>query len=190
MQIIIIIILYLFLNLQITKAQVNDPIEFLTNIINESKNKLQNEGDCFIEKKIEKHIDFYEVSTLIVGYDVWKNMNNEEKKTFINEIKKLILKTYKKTVYMYVDSEIELEKPKQFNNEIKKIQIYSKIKKNNKIININYRLIKKDNSWFLFDVIIEGISMIKSFKSQFEESIKFYGITNTINKIHEINNKK
>ena len=61
------------------------------------------------------------------------------------------------------------------------------MKKNNKNISIIYRLIKHNDTWLVFDVIIEGISILKSLKTQYSEIIRLYGLNEAITKIQIAN---
>lgn len=190
MKIIYILTIIILISIKTVYSKNADPIAFLTNIINESKLNLKTKNDIFIEKKINDYINFDEMCIWITGKQIWENEDKNIKNDFKKEIKKLILKTYNKTIYHYIDSDIIFEKYIDNNKDTKRIQIYSKIKKNNKIINVSYRLIKNDNSWLIFDIVIEGISILKSLKIQFNDLIKLKGLQQTINKLYEINNEK
>ncbi|HFL8824243.1 MAG TPA: ABC transporter substrate-binding protein [Candidatus Azoamicus sp. OHIO1] len=187
---IIISVLFLMLS-NIAKSEFIDPVLFLKNIIEECKPILAKKNDDFIEKKITEYIDFNEMSIWIVGKSIWLNTKEDKKKEFIYELKKLITKTYTKTVYYYIDTDVNFNVPKNQNFKTagsnKRIQLYSTMKKNNTIVNIDYRLIKHENSWLVYDIIIEGVSILKSFKIQFHEIIKSKGIDVIIEKMAEIN---
>lgn len=188
----ILIISLLFFNITL-KAEVKDPVIFLQEVINECKPILTKKNDNLIEQKITEYMDINEMSVCIIGKAIWDITDLEKKKLFIQEFKKLILKTYIKTAYHYIDSEMNFSISNKQNKNIsitsKRIQLSSAVKKNNTIINIDYRLIKDKNSWLVYDIIIEGISILKSFRTQFSEFAKNNGIDKTIEKIKELNNK-
>ncbi|HIH2763509.1 MAG TPA: MlaC/ttg2D family ABC transporter substrate-binding protein [Candidatus Azoamicus sp.] len=126
----------------------------------------------------------------IVGKTIWSSTDLSKKKLFLIELKKLMLKTYSKTVYYYVDADISFLTPKLDENAFenkKRIQINSIMKKNNKNVSIAYRLIKNNNAWNVYDVLIEGISILKSLKMQYSDMIKNKGIDYTITKIKSSN---
>lgn len=162
------------------------PSTFIQNIINECKPVLIKENNSFLEEIMEKYIDFNEIATWIAGKKIWKDSSEKQRELFITELKKIMLKTYSKTVYYYVDADVEFitQKSKKENNiNNTRTQISSIMKKNNKNVNIMYRLIKNNDSWLVFDVIIEGISILKSLKTQYSEIIRLYGLTEAIEKI-------
>ncbi|HIH2762232.1 MAG TPA: hypothetical protein ACYCC8_00805 [Candidatus Azoamicus sp.] len=55
---------------------------------------------------MEKYIDFEEMALWIVGKALWLSIDFSKRELFLIELRKLMLKTYSKTVYYYVDSDI------------------------------------------------------------------------------------
>jgi phospholipid transport system substrate-binding protein len=167
-----------------------NPTDFIKNIINECKPALINKNDTFLEKTMEKYIDFNEIAIWIAGKNIWKDSTEIQKTDFIKQLKQLMLKTYSKTVYYYIDSEVEFLTPKNKKFDLSsnnRIQISSIMKKNNKNVTISYRLIKNNDSWLVFDVIIEGISILKSLRTQYSDIIKIHGIEQATIKIKKTN---
>lgn len=186
------IFLYLFLfSLSFfSYSDESNPLFFLEKIIKESKPALINRNDDFLEKTMEKYIDFEEIALWVIGKQIWSTTEVDKKELFLIELKKLMLKTYSKTVYYYVDSDVIFLNPNPdvtfFDNK-KRIQINSVMKKNNRNVSISYRLIKKNNVWLVYDVLIEGISILKSLKTQYADMVKNKGIDYTIDKIRNSN---
>ena len=179
--------LILILNIKV-HAQTMNPILFLEKIVEECRLKLNNENDSFLYNKITKYMDFHEMSNWIVGKTIWNETQDQEKNEFINELKLIIRKTYKKKIYNYAESKILFYISKDQNITInKRIQLSSIIKYKNNNININYTLIKHKYSWLIFDIVIEGISILKGLKAQFSDNIKQEGLNKTIKKMKNIN---
>lgn len=179
-------LLCIFLLSFVSFSNEKNPVYFLEKIIEASRPALINTNDEFLQKTMEKYVDFEEMAIWIAGKSVWSGASLESKKEFLFELKKLILKTYSKTVYYYVDADVSFLTPnideKSFENK-KRVQINSIMKKNGKNISISYRLIRCDDSWLVYDVLIEGISILKSLKMQYSDMIKNKGMDYTINKI-------
>ncbi len=188
----IISFIIIFLLSPIVYSNETEPNKFLNDIMEKSKPMLMKKNHEFLEKTMEQYIDFNEIAIWVTGKAAWFNSSIEEQIFFKKELKTLMLKTYSKTVYHYIDANITFIKPKS--NTIKailekKIQISSIIKKNNKNINISYRLIKNQETWLIFDIIIEGVSILKSLKTQYSDMIKTKGLTHTAKKMKSLNNK-
>lgn len=186
---IIIIIIMVFLNFQLFST-INDPIKFIENIIQKTKPALIEKNIIQLEKIMEENLDFNEIIILIIGKNIWESAIERQKLEFLNELKKLMLKTYTKTVCYYIDSDIVFLPIKNNNNLLnnqKRIQLNTVMKKNNRNVNIVFRLIRNNDSWLIFDVIIEGVSILKSLKAQLSEIIRIKGLDYTILKMKESN---
>lgn len=186
----IFIFIFVMLCVFFSFADQKNPVFFLEKIVEESRPALISRNDEFLEKTMEKYIDFEEMALWIVGKSLWLSIDFSKRELFLIELRKLMLKTYSKTVYYYVDSDISFLNPnlekKNFENK-KRIQINSIMKKNNKHVNISYRLITREDNWYVYDVLIEGISILKSLKVQYSDMVKNKGIDYTISKIKESN---
>lgn len=189
MKIILLTILMLF-TFNVYSKQEN-PYSFIENIIERTKPCLLKIDDNCLEKLMEEYLDINEVSIWISGKNIWLNSSDDLKSNFSNEVKKLILKTYTKTINYYIDSDVTFVKSKnnefEFDNNQKRIQILSIMKKNGKNVYIAYRLVKNNESWLVFDVIIEGISILRSLQTQYSNLIKEKGLDYVIKKIRVLN---
>ena len=91
----------------------------------------------------------------------------------------------------YTEEKIEFQNyAGNLNN--KRIQIKSTIIRPGKEnISVDYRLIAtSEGSWKVYDLIIEGVSILQGFRAQFGDDVKMHGINFVINKIkeHNLNN--
>ncbi|HFL8819428.1 MAG TPA: ABC transporter substrate-binding protein [Candidatus Azoamicus sp. OHIO2] len=176
----ILFLIILVISLSVS-AHVADPLCFLETVLNEIKPLLIQKNDVYLEKAMDRYIDFEEIALWIVGKTVWTSALMTDKIAFIKELKVLLLKTYKNTIYYYIDADVDFLKPKfdSINQLHKRIQVFSIMKKNNKNITISYRLINNNNSWLVFDIIIEGISILKSLQTQYSHLAKLNGLAYT-----------
>lgn len=168
---------------------VENPIIFLEKVLEDIKPALINRDDSSLDSYIKKYVSFEEVSLWIAGKTVWYNLDSDKKKIFIDELINLMLKTYKNTIYYYIDFDIDFLKPKiDYNNSnYIRIQIFSVMKKNNKNVTVSFKLIKFNESWLVFDIVIEGISILKSLQTQYSSLIRNYGIDYVIDKMRNVN---
>lgn len=174
------ILLCLFFSFSVFSYE-QDPIFFLKNVLSEIKPVLIEKNDLYLEKIMDKYVDFEEIALWIVGRSMWSNSSVLDKVNFINELKVLMLKTYKNTVYYYIDADVDFLVPAidQLNVPLKRIQIFSILRKNNKNINVSFRLVSNNASWFVFDIVIEGVSILKSLQVQYSNLVQARGLAYT-----------
>ena len=122
-----------------------------------------------LRKVIYEQFSFEKMSQLCLG-KYWKDRSDEEKKAFIELFGKLLEETYLSKIEGYTDERVEYLKEVITD---KKAQINTKIITEKIEIPIDYRLYQeKDGSWRVYDLIIEGVSLVGNYRSQFDEILQ------------------
>jgi len=100
----------------------------------------------------------------------WKTISDEQKKQFVDLFAKLLEDTYLSKIESYTDQTVEYTKESVTE---KKAKIYSVIKTKDVDIPMEYRLFRKsDGNWMVYDILIEGVSLIKNYRTQFDEMLQ------------------
>lgn len=125
-----------------------------------------------IEDEVYHVFDFGEFSSRTVG-PRWRSFSPEQKKRFSDAFAELLLNTYLNKVTGYNGEQVayvgEMAAP-----DGKRVEVQTVITmKDGKKTPVNYRMLPKDGSWRVYDVIIENISLVKNYRTQFQ------GILNT-----------
>jgi phospholipid transport system substrate-binding protein len=120
-----------------------------------------------IRQIINAIFDYSELSKRTLGRQ-WKKFSSAQKEEFMALFSELLENTYADRILAYTDEEIN------FGDEVvlKKSRVEVKsaiITKDNKSVPLNYRMIQKDGNWRVYDVVIEGISLVQNYRSQFRE---------------------
>ncbi len=133
-------------------------------------------GEEYTEKRraslrniIYKRFSFDKMSQLCLARH-WKKRSDDEKKTFIELFGKLLEQTYISKVESYSDEKVVFVK--EFVNK-KKAQVNTKIITDTIEIPIDYRLFKtNDGTWMVYDLVIEGVSLVGNYRSQFKQMLQ------------------
>jgi phospholipid transport system substrate-binding protein len=130
-------------------------------------------GDSGKKIKTEKIVaiaddlfDFEELSKRTLGLS-WKQFSADQQTEFVSLYKSLLKKTYSDKIISYNDEGILFGKETALSEKTSEIE--TTLKTQTVDIPINYRLILKDGRWTAYDVIVEGISLINNYRSQFRE---------------------
>lgn len=137
---------------------------------------------------VQERFDFYEMSRRILGPN-WKTISPGDRDVFVDRFKRLLEASYANKIEAYTDERVD------FGEEIIKGR-YAKVESTaiTKTANIpiDYVLIQKEGRWFVYDVIIEGVSLISNYRSTYNEIIKKKGFPHLIEemdtKIKELGN--
>jgi len=134
------------------------------------------------EEKILPNFDFEKISRLVLG-KAWRTATDDQKTQFKYEFKNLLLRTYAVALSKYKDQKIEYKplrmKPTDEIVTVKTIMIQSGAQP----IDVDYALAKQDNGWLVIDIIIEGVSLVTNYRSQFASEIKRNGMDSLIKEL-------
>ena len=189
----IIIILVLFS--PITAISQTDPDIFLKQSVQEvsafiSTNKEQLErDDKFLVQKMNELVipkfDIILMSKITLGKATWTSISDDEKSRFVNAFKSLMVRTYMKSLTVF-DGEKILFLPYSPGKRSDVAKVKSMYIMNDGDLPVNYRLKKNDNGdWKVFDIIIDGISLLKNYRTDFQNHVKNNGIESLIKKLNE-----
>ncbi len=119
-----------------------------------------------IKNEVYAIFDFSEFSQRTVGRH-WKNFNGAQKQAFNDAFAALLFATYLDSFQGYNGEVISYDGILSGNNG-QRAEIKTSIKlKNGKSVPINYRMLPKGGTWRVYDVLIEGVSLVKNYRSQF-----------------------
>ena len=140
-----------------------------------------------MRKVINGRFDFRAMSQRTLATN-WKKASKEQQQEFVQLFSQLIVNTYIGRVEAYTDEKVDYpgEKVKG-----KKAVVETLILTASADIPINYKVYQKKNGeWWVYDVIIEGISLISNYRSSYQEIVKKEGFDGLIakmkNKIKEL----
>jgi phospholipid transport system substrate-binding protein len=142
--------------------------EVLTNLTDPAfKAKSKDEQIEVIGAIIDKIFDFEELSRRTLGRE-WKKMNAAQQKEFVPLFKQLLQGVYADRLLAYSDQKVVFDKETILKKGRAEVQSYLQTSDGNKIP-LFYRLTDKTGQWRVYDVIIEGVSMVKNYRTQFRE---------------------
>ena len=102
------------------------------------------------------------------AFKEWKKMNAGQQKEFVQLFRKLLQNVYADRLLAYSDQKVLFDKETMLKKGRAEVQSYLQTSDGKKIP-LFYRLTDKSGSWKVYDVIIEGVSMVKNYRTQFRE---------------------
>jgi phospholipid transport system substrate-binding protein len=121
-----------------------------------------------IEGEVAKIFDFVEFSSRTVG-PRWNSFTPEQRQKFIEAFASLLKATYLDRVDGY-DGEKVAYIGEQVSTKGDRVEVRTTLSmKGNKTVPVNYRMLPKDGNWVVYDVIIENISLVMNYRTQFQE---------------------
>ena len=131
------------------------------------KSKPKDEQIATIGKEIDSIFDFKELSKRTLGRD-WKKMSAEQQEEFVKLFRQLLQGVYADRLLAYSDQKVIFDKETMLKKGRAEVQSYLETSDGSKIP-LFYRLTNKSGSWKVYDIIIEGVSMVKNYRTQFRQ---------------------
>ena len=151
------------------KATVETQINKMLARMQEPSFKEQSRDDKLadIRKIINEIFDYQELSARTLGRD-WKKFNPQQQTEFVDLFSKLLENVYADRILAYTQEKIEYGKVTDLRENQAEVESFI-ITADNKKVPLFYRLTMKDGKWRVYDVVIEGVSMIKNYRGQFRD---------------------
>lgn len=125
---------------------------------------------ALVDSIIEPVIDFDRVSVLVLG-KYWRTATPGQKVQFKNEFRRLLVRTYTTAFTEYADWNIRYL-PSQGEAGSDKTMVRTEIlQAGAQPVAVNYRMINSKGVWKVYDVLIEGISLLQNYRTSFTNQI-------------------
>jgi phospholipid transport system substrate-binding protein len=138
------------------------------------------------EEKILPNFDFDRVCRMVLGKN-WKAATPEQQAIFQKEFRSLLLRTYATALGKYKNQVIEY-KPMRAEPDAKNVSVKTQIlQAGGQPIAVDYSLVKADGGWKVYDIVIESVSLVTNYRSQFSNEIRTNGLDSLNKKLAEKN---
>lgn len=130
-----------------------------------------------MRKIIHQYFDFEEMSRRSLAR-AWRKRTLKEKAEFIELFSYFMERNYAGTLESYTNEKVVLGK-ETIDEEFAKVDTVI-ITTNQKEVDIVYRLHKVEGEWRVYDVVVEGVSLIKNYRDQFRSIIRRTSYANLV----------
>jgi phospholipid transport system substrate-binding protein len=138
------------------------------------------------EEKILPHFDFERMSRMVLGKH-WSRATKEQQQQFIAEFRSLLIRTYASALTKYRNQTIEY-KPFRAQPSDTEVTVKTQIvQPGGQPLPIDYSLVKKEDGWKVYDVAIEGVSLVTNYRGQFSTEVRQSGMDGLIQRLAEKN---
>ncbi len=132
-----------------------------------------------IEKKVFPHFNFNRMTQLAMGRN-WRAASDEQKKQLVEEFRTLLVRTYTSAFTQYKNEVIDY-KPTHIAEADSDALVLSTVKKSSgQAIAVNYNMEKTDQGWKIYNLKIEGVSLVENYRNTFNTEIQKSGIDGLI----------
>lgn len=139
-----------------------------------------------VEHVVLPRFDFQRMSRLVLG-KYWPRASDSEKSSFVNAFREMLVRTYATALLNYSGQEI-VYLPVQRNASSDEVTVNTQVQSSGALpIPIDYRLYRDGDDWKVFDVSIDGISLVSNYRSSFASQIRRHKLSGLIQKLEQRN---
>ena len=119
-----------------------------------------------LEMAANETFDYVYLSRMTLGRN-WLNLDDGQRSEFVDLYRRLLEKNYMGQLLAYTDEKVVFDRQTMLSDT--KAEVDSNIVSSDKKIPITYRLIRRDGDWKVYDLVIEGISLVSNYRTQFND---------------------
>ena len=139
-----------------------------------------------VNAKVLPHFNFERMTRLAIGKN-WRNATPMQRNALVVEFRNLLVNTYTNAFARYQNQTVEV-KPVQMSSGVNEVTVKTHILKPGvQRVTVNYEMEKTPEGWKVFDLTVEGVSLVISYRSTFGREVRLNGIDGLIKTLLEKN---
>ena len=177
-------------------AAVTDPLNLvrdtsercLSEIINRKAELTETPGKIYslVDDIVLPSFDFERMSRLVLG-KFWRQASEQEKQDFVREFRQMLVRTYGTALLQFSGQEIKYL-PMRLAPDATDVTVNTEVKNPGAPpVPINYSLYLAADDWKVYDVSIDGVSLVSNYRNSFNAQIRRYTLAGLIGKLADRN---
>jgi len=127
-----------------------------------------NERRQLLEKVVGERFDYQEMSRRSLGAS-WNSLSDKDKQEFVSLFQTLLVNTYADKIESYTGDGVQYINER---NEKEYAEVRTKVLTGKTEIPLDYRLIRKASEWRVYDVVVDGVSLVNNYRGQFSKILR------------------
>jgi phospholipid transport system substrate-binding protein len=138
------------------------------------------------EEKVLPHVDFEEATRLAVGRG-WKEATPEQRKKLTTEFRNMLVRTYSNAISAYEGQTMKVQPVRMKPGDTDVTVRNQFIRPGGKPVLVDYSMRKTEQGWKIYDIVVEGVSLVLTYRSEFDQVVKQEGIDGLIKRLSQKN---
>ena len=127
-----------------------------------------NERRQLLEKVVGERFDYQEMSRRSLGAP-WATLSEKDRQEFVSLFQTLLVNTYADKIESYSGDGVQYVNER---NEKDYAEVRTKVLTGKTEIPLDYRLLNKGSAWRVYDVIVDGVSLVNNYRGQFTKILR------------------
>jgi phospholipid transport system substrate-binding protein len=185
-------VLLFFLSVSFAAVAVMGPQELVKATTDQALSRLQHDREALkknpegiydlVQEVITPHFDFVRISAWVLG-KYWRTASKEQKLRFVKAFRTLLVQTYGVVLLDYSDQELRYL-PLRDDPASGDVTVRTEVvQPNGQVVSINYRLYLRKEEWMVYDISVDGVSLVTNFRTSYATEIKQSGLETLIERL-------
>jgi phospholipid transport system substrate-binding protein len=161
---------------------IQDTSARMLNALRQNRETLRQDSSriyALVDQIVLPNFDFELMSRWVLGRN-WQQATPEQRRRFADEFRTLLVRTYAKALLEYADNEIRIlpsANPADHNEATVKTEVQVRT---GSPIPINYTMHLNRDGWKVYDVTVDGVSLVTNYRDTFKQEVSSNGINGLI----------
>jgi phospholipid transport system substrate-binding protein len=138
------------------------------------------------EEKVLPHIDFEEATRLALSR-AWSQASAEQKRRLVTEFRAMLLRTYTNAVSAYSGTQAKYLPSRSKAQGTEATVRYQFSRDGGRPLQVSYEMRRQGEAWKIYDISVEGMSLVLTYRTEFDGIIKQEGIEGLIRRLTQKN---
>ncbi|MBV8032513.1 MAG: ABC transporter substrate-binding protein [Betaproteobacteria bacterium] len=138
------------------------------------------------EEKVIPHVDFEEATRLAVGR-AWQQASPDQRQQLVSEFRSMLVRTYSNAIQAYEGQTLKVlpSRGKQADDDTTVRTQF--MRAGGKPLPIDFQMHKTAQGWKIYDIVVEGVSLVLTYRSEFDAVVKQSGIDGLLKRLAQKN---
>jgi phospholipid transport system substrate-binding protein len=146
----------------------------------------RNKALALAEEKILPHVDFREATQIAMGRH-WREATPAQQKQLVDEFRSLLVRIYSSSIDIYRGQTMKVLPLRAGRNDTDVKVRNQYLRDGRPPVAVDYSMLKSPAGWKIYDISVEGISLVLTYRSEFDSVVRAGGIEGLIQRLREKN---
>ena len=138
------------------------------------------------EEKILPYIDFDQATRLAVGR-AWNQASPDQKKRLVTEFRNMLVRTYSNAIQAYQGQTLKVLPARGKQDPEDTVVRTQFVRAGGQPLPIEFHMRQAEKTWKVYDIVVEGVSLVMTYRSEFDAVVKQEGIDGLIKRLAQKN---
>jgi phospholipid transport system substrate-binding protein len=138
------------------------------------------------EQKVLPHVDFREAARLAVGR-AWSKATPAQQASLVNEFRSMLIRIYSNAIDVYRGQTMRVLPVKLAAGDTEVIVRNQYLRPGRPPVAVEYSMRRTAEGWKIYDIVVEGVSLVLTYRAEFEQVMRESGVEGLIRRLAEKN---